>query len=137
MATKSGGEFRSPKRALARSFRLSRDRWKEKAGQRRDEIRALKVRLRDLEVSRDLWKQKSSHLQLQVDRLRASGGELVPSGIAEVPVAPAPLVTAPLVEVPMDLPARIAQPPLPPSAEPAEHQAPGKKKRESKRRASS
>jgi hypothetical protein len=72
MSTEPAVEFRSPKRALARSFRLSRDRWKAKAGQRRQENRALKVRLRDLETSRDLWKQKATHLQAQLDLLQAS-----------------------------------------------------------------
>jgi hypothetical protein len=59
-------EFRSPKRALARSFRLSRDRWKLKAAQRRQQIKALQVRLRDLEASRDLWKDKALHPQAQL-----------------------------------------------------------------------
>ena len=57
------GEHQSPKRCLARSYRLSRDRWKSKALQRRGEIRVLKARLNDLQDSRDLWKQKSLHLQ--------------------------------------------------------------------------
>ena len=72
MSTEPAAEFRSPKRALARSFRLSRDRWKAKAVLRRAEIRALEVRLRDLENSRDLWKQKAAHLQAQLDGLQAS-----------------------------------------------------------------
>jgi hypothetical protein len=60
-------KFRSPKRTLARAFRLSRDRWKAKATQRREQLRDLKVRLRDVEVSRDLWKQKALYLQEQLD----------------------------------------------------------------------
>lgn len=59
-------EFRSPKRCLARSFRLSRDRWKLKASQRRQQIKALQVKARDLEVSRDLWKAKALHLEAQL-----------------------------------------------------------------------
>ena len=62
-------KYRSPKRALARAFRLSRDRWKKKATQRRQELKALQVRLRDLEISRDLWKDKAVHLQRQVQDL--------------------------------------------------------------------
>jgi hypothetical protein len=65
-------QFRSPKRTLARAFRLSRDRWKEKATQRREELRSLKVRLRDVEASRELWKQKAAHLQEQLARLSAA-----------------------------------------------------------------
>jgi hypothetical protein len=77
--------FRSPKRALARSFRLSRDRWKEKAGQRRQQIKSLQVRVRDLQASRDLWKDKALHLQRQLDQLLglASAGE--DSGVASPP----------------------------------------------------
>src|SRR5689334_15671113 len=62
-------EFRSPKRCLALSFRLSRDRWKAKATQRREQIKALQVKARDLEVSRDLWKAKALHLQTQLAEL--------------------------------------------------------------------
>ena len=65
-------EFRSPKRALARAFRLSRDRWKQKAGQRRQQIKALQVRVRDLQTSRDLWKDKALHLQAQFQQLQAA-----------------------------------------------------------------
>src|SRR5262249_32647528 len=61
--------FRSPKRALAHCFRISRDRWKLKATQRRQEVRALRVRLRDLLASRHLWKQKALHLQRQLEQL--------------------------------------------------------------------
>ena len=63
-------KFRSPKRALARAFRLSRDRWKRKAGERRQQIKTLKVRLRDVEASRDLWKQKALHFQAQLQESR-------------------------------------------------------------------
>ena len=59
-------KFRSPKRALALSFRLSRDRWKAKASRRLQEIKAFRVRVRDLQVSRDLWKEKAQHLERQL-----------------------------------------------------------------------
>jgi hypothetical protein len=59
--------FRSPKRTLARAFRLSRDRWKKKATVRREQLKALHIRIRDLEVSRALWKEKALHLQRQLD----------------------------------------------------------------------
>src|SRR5271168_152184 len=59
-------KFRSPKRTLAHAFRLSRDRWKKKATERRTQLRALKVRLRDVQTSRLLWKKKALHLQEQL-----------------------------------------------------------------------
>jgi hypothetical protein len=151
MSKESTAEFRSPKRALARSFRLSRDRWKEKAGQRRAEIRALKVRLRDLEVSRDLWKQKATHLQSQLDLLRASpeadssppaAPDLAQASLALAPGAQAPLVTTGVVLTPLAQAASIAQapsaPPGPSSLRiPPADEAPGKKKRRSKGRPAS
>jgi hypothetical protein len=62
--------FRSPKRALARSFLLSRNRWKAKATQRLQQLKAARVRLRDLQISRDLWKRKALHLQQQLHSLQ-------------------------------------------------------------------
>ena len=77
-------KFRSPMRALALSFRLSRDRWKAKAAQRREQLRAMAVRLRDVEASRDLWKQKALHLQEQIDHR---------SGLSSEPGLPPPSQT--------------------------------------------
>jgi hypothetical protein len=62
-------QYVSPKRCLARSFRLSRDRWKAKATERLRQIKALKVKARDLAVSRHLWKAKALHLQAQLAQL--------------------------------------------------------------------
>jgi hypothetical protein len=118
MSTDPTAEFRSPKRALARSFRLSRDRWKAKAGQRRQEIRALKVRLRDLECSRDLWKQKAAHLQGQLDLLRE-----------DCQTAPSPPATAQLAESSLTTPTAVessrVQPPDPTPTVAASPDAPG------------
>jgi len=41
----------------ARLFRQSRERWKQRCAAKQDEIRALRVRIRDLEASRARWKQ--------------------------------------------------------------------------------
>jgi hypothetical protein len=84
-------KYRSPKRTLAHSFRLSRDRWKTKAAQRRAQLRALKVRLRDVEASRDLWKTKALHLQEQLQHLSAAAAAPLSQqpGGAE-PILPAP-----------------------------------------------
>lgn len=96
----SAPEFRSPKRALARSFRLSRDRWKHKAAQRRQQIKALQIRVRDLETSRDLWKDKALHLTAQLQQLQgvtspqpddsvsAQTGQVDPAGSSPVPPSP-------------------------------------------------
>jgi hypothetical protein len=88
-------EYVSPKRCLAHSFRLSRDRWKLKATERRQQIKVLKVKLRDLEVSRDLWKQKALHLQAQLAELL--GVVPPPDSVppADQPVPPGPTAAPP------------------------------------------
>jgi hypothetical protein len=90
-------EYVSPKRCLARSFRLSRDRWKHKANQRRQQIKALQVKARDLEVSRELWKQKALHLQAQRAELLgfvASQHDEAPALDHADPPTPAPAAPA-------------------------------------------
>jgi hypothetical protein len=41
----------------ARLFRQGRERWKRRCAAKQAEIRALRVRIRDLEASRARWKQ--------------------------------------------------------------------------------
>jgi hypothetical protein len=60
--------YRSPKRSLAHSFRLSRDRWKQKATQRRRQVKALQVKARDLEASRELWKARALAAEAQLQQ---------------------------------------------------------------------
>lgn len=43
----------------ARLFRQGRERWKRRCAAKQDEIRALRVRIRDLEASRARWKQEA------------------------------------------------------------------------------
>lgn len=38
----------------------SRRAWQERCRRKQDEIRALRVRVRDLEISRDLWKRRTT-----------------------------------------------------------------------------
>lgn len=51
--------LKSSVRRLLRGVRKSRDRWKEKAQARHREIRALEVRVRDLERRREKWKTRA------------------------------------------------------------------------------
>jgi hypothetical protein len=92
-------EYRSPKRSLAHSFRLSRNRWKAKATQRRDQLRAIKVRLRDVEASRELWKTKALHLQEQLHHPSPSAGTSLPQnpagGRSVEPTLPPPAAPLP------------------------------------------
>jgi hypothetical protein len=54
----------------ARLFRASRDRWKQRCAAKQDEIRYLRVRLRDLEASRQRWKHEA--LQRRVPQTLAA-----------------------------------------------------------------
>ena len=51
----------------AEALKESRARWKARAAERREEIRSLRVKVRDLSTSRDLWKSKTKKLQEQLE----------------------------------------------------------------------
>jgi len=61
--------FRSPLRKLARFFRASRDRWKEKCQQSKVELKRLGNQLRAVEKSRTHWKQRFREQQQKVREL--------------------------------------------------------------------
>jgi hypothetical protein len=128
VAAEEASKYHSPKRCLALSFRLSRDRWKRKAADRLATIHSLRGRVRDLALSRDLWKRKALYYQ---DLLREAGrlpaaDLLPPDAFAPAPPlpaeAPAPFqggVTA-IAEAATRSPAGASLDPAPePSAAPA------------------
>jgi hypothetical protein len=89
-------EYSSPKRCLARSFRISRDRWKQKAADRLGQIKALKIKARDLQTSRDLWKLKALHYeQILRDKGLLPAPALVPDQVAAPPAEAANPLPAP------------------------------------------
>jgi hypothetical protein len=51
--------YRCPPARLARLFHRSRNLWKQRAAVKQDEIRYLRVKVRDLTVSRDFWKDQA------------------------------------------------------------------------------
>lgn len=55
----SSMEYKSPPHKLIKFFKESRDSWEETAKKRREEIRNLQARVRDLEASRQSWKMKT------------------------------------------------------------------------------
>ena len=70
--------FKSPMRALVRSFRLSRDRWKQKYMNVQKMNKTLKVRVSDMEKSRSRWREEAElqkaetqRMVEEVERLRA------------------------------------------------------------------
>jgi chromosome segregation ATPase len=52
-------EYKSPPHKLIKFFKESRDNWEKTAKKRREEIRDLQARVRDLEASRELWREKA------------------------------------------------------------------------------
>ena len=43
----------------ARVYRHSRDAWKQRCADKQDQIRSLRIRIRDLEASRQRWKDEA------------------------------------------------------------------------------
>ena len=69
--------FRSPNRILARFFRKSRDRWKQKCQAVKGDLKRRSNELADVRRSREAWRQKAEeaqaeakHFQEQVERLQ-------------------------------------------------------------------
>jgi hypothetical protein len=52
-------EYKSPPHKLIKFFKENRDNWEETAKKRREEIRDLQARVRDLEASRESWREKA------------------------------------------------------------------------------
>lgn len=63
--------FRTPARILIPKLVQSRDAWKAKADERKQQRKALEIRVRDLEASRDLHRQHAEQLRLRITQLEA------------------------------------------------------------------
>ena len=50
----------------ARKLRVSRDQWKQRSAEKQQQIRQLRVTIRDLSSSRDHWKQRAADLERQL-----------------------------------------------------------------------
>jgi hypothetical protein len=66
-------EFKSPVDRLARLFRKGRDNWREKAIERHEEIRGLKIKIRDLTESRENWKKRALAAELKLKQQNNGG----------------------------------------------------------------
>ena len=69
-------KFKSPASRLARLFKQSRDKWKEKALRKQRRLRASQVKIRDLEKSRERWKTRA----LEAEKARAETSEASEKG---------------------------------------------------------
>jgi uncharacterized protein YlxW (UPF0749 family) len=56
----------------ARKLRVSRDRWRQRAAQKQQQIRQLRVTVRDLSISREYWKARAKELEEQLRTLQAT-----------------------------------------------------------------
>lgn len=63
-------EYKSPVSRLARLFKRSRDKWRERAKANQKRIRALETKVRDLSKSREQWKQKAKQAQRELAALQ-------------------------------------------------------------------
>jgi hypothetical protein len=61
--------YKSAPHQLVRFFRQSRDQWRQRAKQYHGTLRALEIRVRDLEASRAHW--RSRYFEVRPDPVRA------------------------------------------------------------------
>jgi chromosome segregation ATPase len=62
--------FRTPQRILIPKLLASRSGWKAKAGERKRQLKAARIRVRDLEASRVRWRERATNAERQVADLR-------------------------------------------------------------------
>jgi chromosome segregation ATPase len=70
-ATVDPAAFRTPQRILLPKLLASRAGWKRKAAERKRQLKAARIRQRDLEVSRDRWRARAAAAEGQVGALRS------------------------------------------------------------------
>ena len=86
-------DLKSSYARLARLFKKSRDKWRNKAIERHKEIRALEVKIRDLETSRARWKARAkSQSRLQTPNDEPSNNTLDKNKSTEEDAPPDELV---------------------------------------------
>lgn len=56
----------------ARKLRASRDRWKQRSAEKQQQVRQLRVTVRDLSVSRAHWKARVKELEHQLQVLQTA-----------------------------------------------------------------
>lgn len=69
-------EFRSPLRKLVRFFRQSRDRWKDKCQQAKQQCKRMVNQVRAVEKSRDEWRRRAAASHSRVRELEQELAEL-------------------------------------------------------------
>jgi hypothetical protein len=67
-------QYKSSEQRLAKWFGESRDSWREKSLLRQKELRALEVKIRDLENSRDNWKERAKKAEKELKKRNVESG---------------------------------------------------------------
>jgi len=62
--------FRTPVRILLPKLLKSRNGWKAKSDRRKAELKAAKIKIRDVSASRDGWRQQAEQLKEEARQLR-------------------------------------------------------------------
>ena len=62
--------FRTPVRILLPKLLKSRKGWKTKSARRKAELKAAKIKIRDVSASRDRWRQQAEQLEEEARQLR-------------------------------------------------------------------
>ena len=83
-------DLKTPVSRLLRLLRSARDRWKAKALERQQRLRAAQVRIRDLEHSRAYWKERALSAEGRATASDGAGGEADEGGGEQPPAAPVP-----------------------------------------------
>lgn len=68
--------YTTSKQVQAWFLRISRDRWKAKAGQKNAELKRLRQRVVDVDASRAQWRQTAETAQQEIKRLQAQNAQL-------------------------------------------------------------
>ena len=62
--------FRTPVRILLPKLLKSRNGWKAKSDRRKAELKAAKIKIRDVSASRDRWRQQAEQFEEEARQLR-------------------------------------------------------------------
>ena len=78
MATGGDGrdEYRSPLPKLVRFFEGSRDNWKRKCREAKQQLKRMSNQVRAVEKSREQWRSRAEQSQRQLQQLQAELAEL-------------------------------------------------------------
>jgi hypothetical protein len=69
--------YLSPARVLARSFRLSRDKWKQKYQNLKRVLKRNQVQLHDVRASREIWRERAESAEQKLLEIQSHATSLV------------------------------------------------------------